>query len=108
MLRLEGRLLSSLASVRAGYKAGARRAMVTALRGWAADGGGDKGAAINVVTGPVFDYDLDGHQDDISHTLLVFSNPLVMYIFNTFDWQYSVLYWLMQENHWCFIELKDI
>lgn len=103
MLNLEGRLLSSLASVRAGYKAGARRAMITALRGWAADEGGDKGAAINVVTGPVFDYDLDGHQDDISHTLLVYSsNPLVIIMYSTVCLTfliYSSFYELMEENY---------
>lgn len=64
LLNAEGFLLSNLAPVKVGYLNGAHQAMVKTLKGWASSLG-----AINVVHGPVFDYDLDGHQDSVGHVL---------------------------------------
>lgn len=64
LLRTEGFLLSNLAPAKVGYLNGAHQAMVKALKEWTISLG-----AINVVHGPVFDYDLDGHQDPVAHVL---------------------------------------
>lgn len=64
LLISEGHLLSNLAPVKIGYKVGAHAAMVNAIRFWASTMG-----VLNIVHGPVFDYDLDGHQDPVAHTL---------------------------------------
>lgn len=60
LLEAEGFLLSNLAPVKVGYLNGAYQAMVKVIKGWTTSFG-----AINVVHGPVFDYDLDGHQDPV-------------------------------------------
>ncbi|XP_063609085.1 venom phosphodiesterase-like, partial [Penaeus indicus] len=60
LLAAEGYLLSNLAPMRAGFMKGAYKAMVGAIQWWAAKKGG-----INVVLGPVFDYDLNGNKDDV-------------------------------------------
>lgn len=60
----EGHLLSNMAPVKAGYRNGSYPAMVKALRHWATTKG-----TLNVIHGPIFDYDLDGHQDDVAHVL---------------------------------------
>ncbi|KAG7154958.1 Ectonucleotide pyrophosphatase/phosphodiesterase family member 2-like [Homarus americanus] len=64
LLMSEGHLLSNMASVKVGYKEGAYTAMIKAIRFWASTKG-----VINVVLGPVFDYNLDGHQDEVTHVL---------------------------------------
>ncbi|XP_071546303.1 venom phosphodiesterase 2-like [Panulirus ornatus] len=64
LLMSEGHILSNLAPVKIGYKEGAYTAIVNAIRFWASAMG-----VLNVVHGPVFDYDLDGHQDKVSHVL---------------------------------------
>lgn len=64
LLMSEGHLLSNLAPVKIGYKEGAYTAIVNAIRFWASTMG-----VLNVVHGPVFDYDLDGHQDTVAQVL---------------------------------------
>lgn len=64
LLAAEGYLLSNLAAVKDGYFNGAYKAMVKALKGWTTSFG-----AINVVLGPIFDSDLDGHQDPVNTVL---------------------------------------
>lgn len=71
LLAAEGYLLSNLAAVKDGYFNGAYKAMVKALKGWTTSFG-----AINVVLGPIFDSDLDGHQDPVN-TVLNTVKPLV-------------------------------
>lgn len=64
LLAAEGHLLSNMAPMRAGYLKGAYKAIVEAIRWWAAIKGG-----INVVLGPVFDYDLDGRKDNMADVM---------------------------------------
>ncbi|XP_045599499.2 venom phosphodiesterase 2 [Procambarus clarkii] len=71
LLMSEGHLLSNIAPVKSGYRKGAHTMMVNALRIWTTTKG-----VLNVVHGPVFDYDLDGHQDQVS-TVLNTITPLV-------------------------------
>ncbi|XP_047491362.1 venom phosphodiesterase-like [Penaeus chinensis] len=60
LLAAEGYLLSNMAPMKAGYMKGAYKAMIGAIQWWAANKGG-----INVVLGPVFDYDLNGKKDNM-------------------------------------------
>ena len=64
LLEAEGYLLSNMAAVKAGYLAGAYQAMVKAMKGWTTSLG-----AINVIHGPIFDHDIDGHQDPVAIVL---------------------------------------
>lgn len=64
LLEAEGYLLSNMAPVRAGYADGGRQAMLKAIKDWTNSSG-----AINVIHGPIFDLDIDGHQDPVDSVL---------------------------------------
>ncbi|XP_064113302.1 uncharacterized protein LOC135219977 [Macrobrachium nipponense] len=59
----EGHLLSNMSPVRAGYFE-ARRAMINALEYWVTER-----MDLNVIHGPVFNHNFDGHRDSVSSVL---------------------------------------
>lgn len=63
MVEAEGHLLSNMAPVKLGYN-GARHTIINAIKLWAT-----QRQDLNVIHGPVFDYNLDGIRDSVSSVL---------------------------------------
>ncbi|CAL4061029.1 unnamed protein product, partial [Meganyctiphanes norvegica] len=61
LLKSEGYLVSNLSPVYSGFENGARLAVIRSIRRWVPVYG-----KLNIIHGPIFDYDIDGRQDTAS------------------------------------------
>ncbi|XP_076060627.1 venom phosphodiesterase 2-like isoform X2 [Oratosquilla oratoria] len=64
VLEEEGYLLTNMAPVLPGFENGPRAVLTKSLQTWV-----DLRGEVNVIHGPVFDLDLDGHQDNVTFVL---------------------------------------